>query len=402
MNDLAGQRADLPFKDHQAEHELLVCIARKSLPQSESERLRSLAQEELDWSYLLESATTHGLLPLLANHVTQQAANLVPQTILDQLRRGLLNSRKDNLYLLNRLFGVLRLFKTEKLRTLAFKGPVLGGMLYDDVGLRQAGDLDLLIARQDFLRARELLQSAGFLMEPQLTSAQMASQLRTHCEMPFVGEDKFSVVDLHWGLTPKSFPFPVNFEDLFARRQKISLGGQEVETFADEDLLLYLCVHGAKHYWSRLEWVAAVAELVRSKRTLDWPALLQLAKDCRVQRILALGVQLTKDLFSVEMDPEVDACLNLDGSMARCVEAVKARLFLNGIKPLGQIEMLRLNLQFMNRRRDAVAALLRSALVPTIADWQAANLSGSLYPLYYGFRPMRLLVKHVASSKDEG
>ena len=51
-----------------------------------------------------------------------------------------------------------------------------------------------------------------------------------------------------------------------------------MSSLAPEDNLLLLCMHGAKHCWSRLERVCDVAELITSHSNLDWVALVSRAK----------------------------------------------------------------------------------------------------------------------------
>jgi hypothetical protein len=41
--------------------------------------------------------------------------------------------------------------------------------------------------------------------------------------------------------------------------------------------------------------------------------------------------------------------------------------------------------------RDRVRYLAEVAFTPTMADWEAASLPDALFPLYYLFRPIRLL-----------
>lgn len=373
------------------EHELLVCVARKSLDEGAGDRLRVLLQKDVDWDYLLTSTFAHGLLPLLCTHLNTHGRDLVPPQILERLRSELFSSREDNLYLLRQLLSVLQLFNTNGIRALAFKGPVLGGILYGDVGVRQAGDLDILTARKDFPRAKDLLQSHGYLMTPQLTPAQQASHLRSHCEIQFVHEDQFSVVDLHWGLTPRTFPFLLKPEELFARSEKISLAGREIETFDREDLLLYLCVHGTKHYWTRLEWVAAVAELVRATPGPDWAVVVRRSRETNSERMLCLGLLLASNLFAVELPQDIYEWLDGDKGLRECALRLEEKLFQENRAPLTPTEMFSWNLKVMNRRREAVKSLLRAVLVPTISDWEALTLPAALYPLYYLFRPFRLL-----------
>jgi hypothetical protein len=387
--------------DLRAEHELLLCVARRSMDEPLIARLRALAQQDIDWDYLITLASDQGLLPLLSAHVSARCDDIVSSHILDRLKSELFSNRQSNLYLLRELLRILKLFRAEGIKVLSFKGPILGELVYWDLGLRQAGDLDLLIAKDNFSRADELLRSAGYLMEPQLTAAQQRSHLSFHCEIQFAHHDRFSVVDLHWGITPKTFPLAISAEHLLSRSKTISVAGQAIETFANEDLLLYLCIHGAKHYWRRLEWVAAITELVRAGADLNWSLSVRRAREAKSERILCLALLLVENLFSVEAPQEVTELIKNQEALRQTAHVLSERLRRGNARPPSQIEMFRWNLQFMDRRRDAIKSLLRSVLVPTIADWQAISLPAFLHPLYYGFRPIRLLSKYGRRHEDK-
>ena len=387
--------------DPRAEPELLLCVARRSLDKALIARLRALAAQDVDWDYLITLASDHGLLPILGTHVSAHCHDIVPSHILDRLKKELFNNRHSNLYLLRELLRVLKLFRAEGIKVLSFKGPILGEIVYGDLGLRQAGDLDLLIAKNDFSPACELLRSAGYLMEPQLTAAQQSSHLSFHCEIQFAHHDQFSVVDLHWGITPKTFPLAISADQLLSRSKTITLASHAIETFANEDLVLYLCIHGAKHYWRRLEWVAAITELLRAAADLNWSLIVRRAKEARSERILCLALMLTETLFGVEMPEEVTELMKKQKALRPTAHVLSERLRRGNAAPPSQIEMFRWNLQFMDRRSDAITSLLRSVLVPTISDWRAISLPALLYPLYYGFRPIRLLSKYGRRRADE-
>src|SRR6185436_19180522 len=171
-------------------------------------------------------------------------------------------------------------------------GPVLAELAYGENSLRQAGDVDVLIEVENFQRAKELLESLGYEMVPALTSSQQKAHLNFHCEIQFVRDNWFTVIDLHWSLAPRAFPFELKTEDAFARSREASLGGQPFRTLAVEDLILFQCMHGAKHYWTRLEWITSLAEIIRSETDIDWTQLISRARATNSLKMLALGLNL--------------------------------------------------------------------------------------------------------------
>ena len=128
------------------------------------------------------------------------------------------------LHLIGKQLRVYKLFNEHGIPVALFKGPLLAEMAYGEISLRQAGDIDLLINRQHFDHARSLLESLGYSMYPQLTTAQLASHLNNHCEIQFMRDDWFTVVDLHWNLAPRSFVFRVEVDEVMSRLQQYSRG----------------------------------------------------------------------------------------------------------------------------------------------------------------------------------
>lgn len=379
---------------------ILVCVARGSMDEQVRTCLRTLAQREIDWDFLVREATDHGLLPLLHSHLNATCRDLVPRAVLPRLKEESLANSQCNLYLMRELIRTLDLLRANNIDALAFKGPVLGAMLYGDLTLRQAGDLDILIHKEDFCRAKGLLESAGYRMEPQLSKSQQSSHLRFHCEIQFVHHEQVSVVDLHWGLTPKAFPFSLNVDDLFARSVALTFAGHTIQTFAREDLLFYLCMNGAKDNWNQLESVALVAELLRIYDQLDWTTCIKRAGASRGRNMLALGLVLAKDLFKCDIPAEVLAALNGHESLHQTALIIERRLLGEARMPPTQMQQFRMNLRYMDRKRDAVLGLARAIYVPTISDWQTVSLPGPLYPLYYLLRPVRLIGKYQFQNRE--
>jgi hypothetical protein len=379
------------------EQQLLLCIGRRNLDPETALRLRNLVGSPLDWRYLQEIAFEHRLLPLLALHVTSHCADLVPPEVLETLRGALFKNRESNLYLILELVRVLTRFKSAGIEALSFKGPVLGQIAYEDIGLRQAGDLDILIHPKDFHRAAEVLGELSYKMEPQLTPAQQKAHLRFHCEIQFFNEDNFSVVDLHWGITPKTFPVTLTSNDFLTNRKTVYLAGHAIETLTDEDLVFYLSVHAGKHCFRKLEWMATLAELVRHNSQLSWMTIKERAVRANAERIVCLALLTLESLYGIAV-PKEFAALAGSRELKSTVSNILAFLLANNAEPHG-LQAFRWRQRFLPAR-DAYKSLLRAVLVPTIADWKAITLPDALYPIYYLLRPLRLMTKYGRGAEE--
>jgi Uncharacterised nucleotidyltransferase len=361
--------------NHAQENELLLSVARREAPH---------APAGLDWDYVVTTARAHGLLPLLQKDLRHAA---VPGHVLSCLKREAVANSQSMLHLVGKQLRVYKLFQEHRIPVAIFKGALLAQMAYGEMSLRQAGDIDMLINGRDFAQARLLLESLGYEMHPQLTPAQLASHLSNHCEIQFMRDEWFTVVDLHWDLAPRSFVFGLKADEVMSRLQSVSLAGTTVQTFGAEDLLLYQAMHGAKHLWRRLEWISSLAESLRAMPEPDWDTLVDRAANAHATRILALGLRLV-ELFS-DVPVPVVASIDRDGTMQRMAREIRAGLF-DSVGYADSTETNLYNLRIMDRKRDALVSALRSIFVPTLPDWQALALPSSLHPLYYAYRPLRL------------
>lgn len=372
-----------------AENRLLLNVARRELDYDRRVELRGLVRQEIDFDYLFTTAQTHGLLPLLQKHLTTAAGDLLPGHFLSRLKLQSVANSQNVLHLAGRLLNLCKLFEENGIPVAILKGALLSQMAYGEIAMRTAGDIDALIGPQDFARARALLESLGYEMNPKLAPRSLDSHLSHHCELQFMRDDWFTIVDLHWALAPKSFVFKVETDDVMSRLQSVEIGGATIKTLATEDLILYLSMHGAKHLWRRLEWIASLAELIRSAETIAWDTIVERAAKAHATRMLALGLRLAENLSSVLVPAEVWRAVDGDESSKRMAQQTLTEIFDISTAPVSTETNL-YNLKIMDRKRDALISALRAIFVPTFSDWHALNLPPSLHSLYYAYRPLRL------------
>jgi hypothetical protein len=360
------------------EHEILLSIARREVEPLDLKR-------HLDWEYLLATASAHGLIPLLQKSLHSIKAGQVPTSVLSRLKLQSVSNLSNVLHLLGKQLTVHHLLQQNGVPSAIFKGSVLSHTAYGDISLRQAGDIDVLISPKHFDRTRTLLESLGYQMAPSLTNTQLASHLKSNCEIQFMRDDWLTVVDLHWALAPKSFVFKLETDEVLSRLQTVTIGGAEIKTLSTEDSILYQSMHGAKHLWRRLEWISALGETIRAAQSVDWDAIIKRAAEAHATRMLALGLRLAERLSGINVPVE----LNDDRPMDKLAKNILTTIFsVTGAADSTETNLY--NLKIMDRKRDALASALRALLVPTLTDWSALNLPPSLHSLYYAYRPLRL------------
>src|SRR5258705_3356543 len=186
-------------------------------------------------------------------------------------------------------------------------------------------------------------------MTPELSGAQEASHLKSHCEIQFMRDQGFSVVDLHWELAPKTFTFNWSAADVIGKSQLRELSGEHFETFGNEDLIFYQCMHAAKHLWMRFEWICAIAELLHKDGFIDWDALVDRATRTRGERMLALGLRLVQRFYEVPVPQSVFDRIDANGRMLSMANELTQNIFRVGVTRPESVETGLYNFRIMDR-----------------------------------------------------
>ena len=114
-------------------------------------------------------------------------------------------------------------------------------------------------------------------------------------------------VDVHWKITPRSFRFAPDEEAFWRRARAVDLEFGAVMAIAPEDLLLYLCVHAAKHGWIALGSICDVAETIRGRPEIDLMAILDEATTLGSRRMFLTGIYLAHELVGAPVPEDVVA-----------------------------------------------------------------------------------------------
>lgn len=380
----------VPTRDPGPEAELLLCCARSCIDSERANLIRAMLRKNVDWTYLLQTASRHAMLPRLFWSLNTVCSEAVPKDVFNQLRDYFRFRAQHNLFLTGELLSLLRLFEIHGISAIPFKGPTLAAFAYDNLALREFGDLDILFHRQDVLRAKDLLISQGYRLT--LTDAQEAEYLRSQYAVSFICEDKRVVVDVHWGITAKHFHFPLDFDSLWQRLQPLSLAGTPVPSLPPEELLLLLCVHGTRDMWERLQCICDVAELIRAHQEIKWERAIEQADMLESKRMLFLGLLLASDLLGTTLPENVRQTIQTD-PVAKILAAQMSRNLFRESDPLLRIiELFFFHFRVTDGWRNRVLFCLYRA-APNLDDQVFLPLPTFLSFLYYLIRPIRLVSK---------
>jgi Uncharacterised nucleotidyltransferase len=292
----------------------------------EGDALGPLLESTIDWPWLLELARLNKVSGLL--FLALKPYDAVPAEALAELQRRHRTNVAQALILLAELDRVLDVLYARGITVLPYKGPLLAEALYPSVGLREAGDLDLLVLPDDVDRVTETLLRMGY--EPmERRNAEEMRRLREHdCELTLVGHGGRIFVEVHWELMPRSLALPLDIDYIAVRTERVRRRNAEVLTLPAETLALVLCAHaGVKHDWSSLRWLVDIARLLASHPDLDVPALLQEARRLKIYAATAAGLLAAHHLAGAPLKPEAAAMLRRDRRVAAEAAVIHGRVF---------------------------------------------------------------------------
>jgi hypothetical protein len=354
-------------------------------------RVSALAEQVADWDRLIEAAEYHGLAAALCQLVAGTCPDCVPEDVADRLRSIYSDSARHNLILTSQLFALLDAFAAQGVAVVPMKGPVLAELLYPDPVLRPSSDLDFLVRKQDVANA------VGVLAREEYTLDDYMARLPNHILMGLNWElifhhERLADVDLHWQTGPADHPFCIDTKILWRSLGRHQFAGREILSLSPEALLLFLCVHGTKHMWSRLQWLGDVARLLRAP--LDWQAVLDISEEAKCIRPMLLGLLLAHELLEATVPESLLERARTVRAVQSRARQVTLRLMQLTLREPQSLELTVFNAGMGERTWDKTrhyAALLKA---PTDQELKLFLLPKELFFLYYPVRAARLALKY--------
>jgi hypothetical protein len=351
-----------------------------------------------EWEGFFALAEQHGVMALVAQNLTQHARG-IPGEILEAVASAYDGNLKRSLWFAAELARIVGHLESRQVRVVPYKGPLLAQTAYGDVGLRSSSDLDLLISPGDFERGKRALAEIGYRPSDELASAVERLYLRTGYERSFDGLAGKYLVELQWALLPHFYAVDsgagsFRIGDLLARAGRVDLCGAQVPCLAAEDSLLALCLHAAKHLWTRLMWIADIAESLRMPG-IDFDVVARRARALGIARIVGVSFRLAERLLGATLHVSARGLISHDAEEVKLADEFAERLSQAANYDLDSSEYFRKILQLRERANDRRRYLWRLVWTPGPGEVAAVRLPEALFPLYRAVRIGRLLRKLV-------
>jgi hypothetical protein len=358
-----------------------------------SSRKVAAAKDKVDVETLIALARAHGVIGLVAANLLRAEDNSFREALIGAQRAQVISTMP----LIAELFRVLEILEAARVNAVVVKGPALAVRAFGDSSARHYGDIDFLLRNSDVACASKELIAGGF--QSPISSDAIRSQ-KDPGQYMFRRSSAGPLIELHTERTLRYFPRPLPVEDFFRRRTIVDVDGRAVPALSAEDEFVLISIHGAKHFWERLMWIADVAALIRNCPALDWKRVKKTAADVGAERMVRVALLLANRVLRAEIPKEMEREVAADSGCATIVRRIESWLPYAGNEPPPLMQRALFRFQMRGQLFAGARYLTRLSLTPTEDDWlgdsnpPAAALRESLR------RPFRLAKKYRRSSKE--
>jgi len=365
---------------------------------SEQEKIQLQSDfENTSLQKLLSLSLKHGVLPVVYQNLKALSSqNKILEQLTDELKPYYLRIAKRNIFMSAELLKIMKLFEAHRIQALSFKGPLLALDAYGDITLRQYGDLDILVKYCDLPLILELMQAEGYICDVHIPSKHREELFKMLTVIGFDNPSNGLRIEIHWELLSRNYAISWDTESLWKKKKNIPINHVPVPTLSYEDLLLYICVHGSKHLFERLEWICDIDRVVRVHNAdIDWERVSQTAKNTGIYRMFLLGLALAQSFFTLPLPEEIRQEIKKDRMLTEIIQKIIILNFSTPKNKTVDTGYFILLLQMRERLSDQLRFSYQAFFAPQFNDFNYLPLPKYLHFLYPFVRLFRLGKKYL-------
>jgi len=287
---------------------LLLGLCRLSFSKEQSLRLMELIKTVTNWDHLASLSNEHGIAALTCHNLEKLGfLKLLPDKIVSALRNALMVSLGRNAFHAKTISEVLRILNEENIKTVFLKGLALELSVYGNSGLRQMTDVDILLERNNCLRARKILISHGYRSLPVKSVFHKLIILDAGKHLPSLIKNGASV-EIHHELFGGRKNILTKL--LMESSTGISVKGQKAYIPDPQLFFLYLVKHLYMHEMNNESQLRLYTDLVvllekYQDQIINYD-LLTYASKAGMSKILAWKLEPLRDLWGIPFPDWVD------------------------------------------------------------------------------------------------
>ncbi len=358
------------------------------------DQIKDLICQSLNWEKILDSAFSHGIAPLLYQNLKNiPESHLIPQDVMDKLKKAYHGNVARNMFLYEELKRILEEFQETGVEAILLKGAALAKAVYRDIGLRPMVDIDLLVKQRDLTHVKKIMSDLRYVHTADSTSEKWYEENHHHLPL-YIHPEKSVVVEVHRNISGHSFH--INIEEWWERITLVRIGNFQVRIPSPEDMVMHLCIHLFNHGYNEmtLRGICDIFETLKYyKKEIDWKLFQDEINKYKINKPVYTMLYLVKEFIGNN-----DDLLNwinpkfVDFKLLALIEKrILSEAVVNSAVPKQLVQSLALD-NFWDK-----AKILFSVIFTTrekMAKRYAVSFSSKKIYFYYFIRPFYLLLKY--------
>ena len=374
----------------QPEMALLVACARSQLTEEHKSIIHRLLDKELDWDNVINNAIYHKVIPLLHRSLSTSFRDKVPVGAMSRITTHLKESSLLTFVITASLLNVIRLLQENEIPVLPVKGAILAEKLYGSPTMRSYTDVDILVHQANLEKALKLLQENNYTLLPVGIPQATFLKFLKYNHHGRLRDRNSILIELHWELSGFYAPEPITLEKLEPFLTNTVFNNCPTLTLNNEMLFIFLCLHGNKHCWEKLDYIFSMAELVNVAPDLDWNLIMKLGEKHQMTKRIFISLFLMKQLFATTIPEQLtDGTPALNRLADRVIKRITNPNRVEALKHPA-LNWIYFQANAIDGRLNMLRYIFRSIVVPEHDEW-LLKMPKSFFLFYFIYKPFLML-----------
>lgn len=256
--------------------------------------IRKLLTNSVEWDFIIKESLGDGIFQFIYSSLKENRG-ILPENILNRLKETYRKEVARDVYLLCEAEKALKSLNQQKIPVMALKGTAFAETIYRGTNTRAMCDIDILIREKDLDAVQQSLFELGYRF--------LFTVEGNHST--YVKKEKKDVrMEVHWDIYDrpnplKKYAFGIDLDEIWEDAVLIKVGKEEVLGMSPEDLVIYLCCHGLKDFYTTPKWLIDFDRLIKYYGgSLDWKKVIEKTERYRVKKTVYYSFEYVNELFN--------------------------------------------------------------------------------------------------------
>lgn len=267
-----------------------------------------------DWDYIARITEKQGVSGLIFTAIKNNCVEkLTPPALLKRLSDAYYFTIAANSKKIKELSGISQLLNSLNIPMIVLKGLYLGPVFYNNIGLRPAGDIDILIKEKHIEEVKNILYNSGYRSN-YTKQNRFVNELDMHHHLPAFFKKNITI-EIHYKLCNDSVYYKTSMNDIWDRSIAVNLFNIKCLSLCNEDLIIYQCFHLSKHFNAgsfRINHFYDISLIFKNlKNHINWDLLQYLYESIDKKKDYSNILGICQKYFSIKFPPVCNEIFNI-------------------------------------------------------------------------------------------